>query len=778
MKERSQQIIEHLRIGNNELRLAALRSLKNSVIGNKKQKLAYVELGAVQILVDILADPQTDAAVIIQSATTLGSLAATPEGALAVIHHNATPQLLQTLHSPDILVIEAAARSLKAICKSGNAPTHLILAPDSLATLVSILSTTTNESNLAEYSAVIIASCFTNTTIPTLKSLDISPSTIADLLHALVAMLTASPHHSHREAALEAITSVVRAEPSTASVLMQQEPAVLDALMKFLKGWATESPKSRFLACAALTSLCRHNHTNHNRNHIHHSRSRKEGRGEGDDDDTNVEDQGILITDSLSKPPQPMDQDDENSTIISTTSASSINEIRSAVLPVLVRLLGESWLNPDIPAVLADLVEDSVDLQRAAADADVITKLAEFLRRSGSECNGGGGGGGGGVGMATSKTLQRGTLRALAVLCFEQEGLRRQLADCGALPIVAAAMSDDDPEVQAAACYCIRGLTRSTKLLRGYFGEVEVASPLLRLAGSPNLEVAANAAASLANIAIEHSGLRERVLQERGIACLAGHAKSAVPKMRLYGIWGLSSIAFKANSAVKQEIIDALSWEDITGLLGDSSLHWSICEKTLSLLRNLVYNPSSIVANTCAGNATDVSMHPAAAAAAAAATAPFSTSSMLDSSLVDIWQWSKNGQLLDVTADVVRTTERPASLRKHAIYVLVNLASGCEAYKAGIMNSDWPSMLQVLLLDGDEGVREAAVWVCINLSWKRDGSDVMVKDRVEALKAMGVERVLEEIEHDRCIAVQERVGTALKQFSAAVGPAPSFGMDL
>lgn len=569
-------------------------------------------------------------------------------------------------------------------------------------------------------------------------------------------MLTASPHHSHREAALEAITSVVRAEPSTASVLMRQEPVVLDALMKFLKGWATQSPKSRFLACAALTSLCKHNNDNRS--------SDKEP-----DTSTSVQDQGMLMTGSPSQTLQPMDQDDDGI----NNNNNSMNEIRSAVLPVLVRLLGESWLNPDIPAVLADLVEDSVDLQRAAADADVITKLANFLRQSGGGCSNGGGGG---LGTATtSKTLQRGTLRALGVLCFEQEGLRRQLADCAVLPIVAAAMNDDDPEIQAAACCCIRSLTRSTKLLRGYFGEVEVASPLLRLAGSNNLEVAANAAASLANIAIEHSGLRERVLQERGIACLAGHAKSAVPKMRLYGIWGLSSIAFKASSAVKQEIIDALSWEEITWLLGGSSLHWSICEKTLSLLRNLVYNPSSTVGNANTGNTTAVSIHPAATAAAT--TAP-STSSMLDSSLVDIWEWSHQGQLLDITADIVRTTERPASLRKHAIYIIVNLASGCEAYKADIMNSGWPSILHVLLKDGDEGVREAAVWVCINLSWKRDGSDVMVKDRVEALKAMGVEGVLEEIEHDRCIAVQERVGTALKQFSAAVGPAPSFGMDL
>lgn len=58
-------------------------------------------------------------------------------------------------------------------------------------------------------------------------------------------------------------------------------------------------------------------------------------------------------------------------------------EVRSAVLPVLAKLLGEEEVREEVPHVLSLLLADRKELQAAAADADAISKLARFLRMDG-----------------------------------------------------------------------------------------------------------------------------------------------------------------------------------------------------------------------------------------------------------------------------------------------------------------------------------------------------------------------------------------------------------
>ena len=50
-----------------DARLAALRSLKNTVIGDKRKKASFVKLGAVQLLVEILTS-DTEPSLLIQAA--------------------------------------------------------------------------------------------------------------------------------------------------------------------------------------------------------------------------------------------------------------------------------------------------------------------------------------------------------------------------------------------------------------------------------------------------------------------------------------------------------------------------------------------------------------------------------------------------------------------------------------------------------------------------------------------------------------------------------------
>lgn len=100
------------------LRLHAIRTLKNSIIGNKRQKLAFLQLGAVQLLLDVLAH-EADVALLCQAGQAVGSFAASPDGALAIIQHGGIPHLLKALRSGDTKVVEAAIRSLKLVYKVG-----------------------------------------------------------------------------------------------------------------------------------------------------------------------------------------------------------------------------------------------------------------------------------------------------------------------------------------------------------------------------------------------------------------------------------------------------------------------------------------------------------------------------------------------------------------------------------------------------------------------------------------------------------------------------------
>jgi hypothetical protein len=102
--------------------LQALRGIKNCVIGNKRQKLQYIQLGAVQLVVAVLASPTADAAQLVQAAAALGSFAANEDGLKAVLQHGGIPHLLRVLQSSeDVKVVEAAVRALKAVCRVGAA---------------------------------------------------------------------------------------------------------------------------------------------------------------------------------------------------------------------------------------------------------------------------------------------------------------------------------------------------------------------------------------------------------------------------------------------------------------------------------------------------------------------------------------------------------------------------------------------------------------------------------------------------------------------------------
>jgi hypothetical protein len=557
----------------------ALRGIKNSVIGNKKQKLQYIKLGAVQLVVAVLASPTSDADQLVQAAAALGSFAASDEGLQVVLQHGGIPQLLRVLQSSeDGKVVEASARALKAVCRvsracpvasmvqmagrgqhafpawrlcantchpwllqSRAAPMRDILAtPGVLPRLVCLLRC--RASNVADCAAAVLACCCQTAE-------EQAGVVAAGAVEPLVALLS-SQQRSKQVAALEALAAVSRGNAATSAAVLRHG-SVVGSLLRAIK--QERAPHTRFVAAVCLANLSRNLPPGH--------------------------------------------------------SEHSAADLQQSVLPVLVRLLGEAGMAEDVPGALCQLVEHSAELQMAAADADAVAKLAALLRGGGPP-----------------PQVVEGALRCLATLCAGREENRRQLvearvlrqvgvagrrvgggaaarpealaaglhaAEGGRYPAqvacprlrritcaprllarrttlqVAAALSDPRPATRAAACACMRSLSRSTKLLRGQLGDVEVAAPLLALAAGGDPEVAAQAAGTLANMAVDFSAVKEQLLAHDGVARFAALAASPHPALRLHGVWGLSSVAYMAAPEVKQAIAAQLPWARVVALLED-----------------------------------------------------------------------------------------------------------------------------------------------------------------------------------------------------------------
>jgi hypothetical protein len=165
------------------------------------------------------------------------------------------------------------------------------------------------------------------------------------------------------------------------------------------------------------------------------------------------------------------------------------------VLPTLIKLLLEAnSIREKAPLVLAHLVSESEDYQKAACDADAISTLATFVKDSSS---------------GVSTKLKESSLLALAAICSLKEECRKQVIDAKILPSIVSALGHENPGVREAACLCTRSLSRSAKNLRTSLVDAGVALPLFKLLSDESIQVKTAACATLCNIVLEFSPMKK-----------------------------------------------------------------------------------------------------------------------------------------------------------------------------------------------------------------------------------------------------------------------------
>ena len=219
-------------------------------------------------------------------------------------------------------------------------------------------------------------------------------------------------------------------------------------------------------------------------------------------------------------------------------------------------LQSSTWaIKEQAPKVLAMLVMDSAELQKAAVDADAIKKLSQLLKESydplpkasqstmwspegadpnqvrGKESTNSSRLGLPGLSPQASYVIRmrEGVLIALAAIAPFKDEYRKAMIDNGVVPFIIESLKPYDAStplslkstessnmprgnpvtVLLAACSAARALSRSVSILRTSLIDAGIAVPLFALLHHPEMEVQIAATAVVCNLVLEFSPMRE-----------------------------------------------------------------------------------------------------------------------------------------------------------------------------------------------------------------------------------------------------------------------------
>jgi hypothetical protein len=167
--------------------------------------------------------------------------------------------------------------------------------------------------------------------------------------------------------------------------------------------------------------------------------------------------------------------------------SESFSEITLVVLPTLVKLLQNTTgdVQERAPLVLADLIKDSDEMQKAAYDSDAISRLAELLASVSSKDTEEdlaaqlGVPGMGSVARRKEK-IKENSLIAIAAATLLKEECRTRAIEAKVLPHVISGLTSKQSNVRLAACQCAKSLSRSVSHLRTSLMDAGVVHPLIK----------------------------------------------------------------------------------------------------------------------------------------------------------------------------------------------------------------------------------------------------------------------------------------------------------
>eukprot|EP00878_Enallax_costatus_P014315 GHUV01014973.1.p1 GENE.GHUV01014973.1~~GHUV01014973.1.p1 ORF type:complete len:411 (+),score=143.93 GHUV01014973.1:1038-2270(+) len=315
---------------------------------------------------------------------------------------------------------------------------------------------------------------------------------------------------------------------------------------------------------------------------------------------------------------------------------------------------------------------------------------------------------------------------------------RQKMMEGGRLiTVVVSSLNDSDLETKVAAVGCLRGLSRSVKMLRGSTIPNSVAGPLVTMMqDSQAIEVQVAAAAAVCNLALGFSHVRPALVKAGVIQALTHLITGMVPELRLHAVWAFKNLAHECDNEVQGLLLSELTWRGFKELVvSDDDVR--VRQQAVGLLQNISCKGAGSIDRLLAWSEGGllplledrlIPAHHAALLAAAQLPPAAAVASAGD---------------LTIASQIYR--EQLVSL----LYAVNNVCSGSEAHKTAVMTSGIPGLLlQYLSISSSNSggggggsqvaaaavqpagpagpwsgiyplcdVRTAAVWCIINLLW-------------------------------------------------------------
>ncbi|XVF47388.1 hypothetical protein PTKIN_Ptkin03bG0104900 [Pterospermum kingtungense] len=243
------ELLSRLASADPEVKVRALREVKNQIIGNRTKKLSFLKLGTVPAITAILADStnvnncnsNTINNILVQSAAVLGSFACGFDaGVQAVLDAGAFPHLLRLLENSNQKVVDAGARALRMIYQSRLGPKYDFLQQKNMEFLISLLNSQ-NENVSGLGASIITHSCET--------SLEQKALFDAGILRNLKSLLEGGSL-SQRDASLESLSTIFKNNPEVISKFYG--PEIGRPLSSVIDLAKDRYPRTRLLACMCL----------------------------------------------------------------------------------------------------------------------------------------------------------------------------------------------------------------------------------------------------------------------------------------------------------------------------------------------------------------------------------------------------------------------------------------------------------------------------------------------------------------------------------------------
>ncbi|XP_022884155.1 armadillo repeat-containing protein 8-like [Olea europaea var. sylvestris] len=252
--------------------------------------------------------------------------------------------------------------------------------------------------------------------------------------------------------------------------------------------------------------------------------------------------------------------------------------IKTKLILILFELIDDpGQVGDEAPFALSSLIAEKEDLQKIAFDSNIVDKLCNHLEK----------------GSFQAKRLQ-GIFLALADLCSKLEFCRDRFLSLKAFNFLTNVLTHDSPEVRAAACICLKNISRSVKnLSAGHFMNETVITPLVRLLQDTCTSVLIAALGAISNIVVDFTVHKSKFIHCGGVKQLVQLSKSMDSTIRVNAVWALKNLMFLVNSMCKEEILLELSPSMLISLICDPET--SVQEQALALVRNLVDGPMDSV---------------------------------------------------------------------------------------------------------------------------------------------------------------------------------------